>query len=657
MIDELTGYFGTGGSLSSCLDGYEYRPEQHEMAEKVLSALRGENHLIVEAGTGVGMSSAYLIPLIEHVSGGSAGRVVVSTYTKALQRQLVEKDLPFLKENLFPDIGFALCLGSENYLCLRRLDISRQHGLFDPGDEGEMRDLLEWSESTDTGLYMEISPSFSLWSKICREHDLCHGRDCRFYDGCPYQRAKDRERKSRILVTNHHLFFAHIASGWNVLPGFETVVFDEAHEVERVASDYLGVEVSNTKLRYLLDSILSKKRKGLLARLSWLDDGRFSGIAAIVERVRGQGERFFADVAVWLGQDKAKRIRSKGQFVDIITEHLDTLRAEIYKLYDAALDKEEKKDIHAIEERCRVFIDSMETVLEQGLEGYVYWTEVDGRKTRLSATPIEPGGILRPQLFEVVSPVILTSATLSVRGSFSYIKDRLGLEEADTMLLESPFAFREQMLLYLPGGLPMPGADDYDEGIYREVERILGLTGGRTLVLFTNYAMLNRVCGLMRLKGISVLKQGEADSYTLINRFKADGHSVLFGTYTFWQGVDIPGDDLQCVVITKLPFSVPTDPVVEARMEALSEEGKDPFYSFQVPQAIITFKQGFGRLIRTARDHGIVAVLDSRIKRRAYGRAFLESIPEVEIVRDMDTLRERFEKQKLNFQPGEAVNG
>jgi ATP-dependent DNA helicase DinG len=632
---DVKDFFAQGGRLASSFSTYECRPQQSEMAESVFKALGTGRHLIVEAGTGVGKSLAYLIPLIEHIRNEEMERAVVSTFTKTLQRQLVEKDLPFVTENLFPDIKYTLCLGSENYLCLRRLNLTRQHGLFYDGEEGGLSDLLRCVNETDRGLYMEVTPPLSLWSKVCRETDLCHGKDCRFYEKCFYYTAKAIERKSQILVSNHHLFFAHVASGWNVLPDFQTVVFDEAHEMERVASDYLSAEVSNTRLKHLLDSLLSQRGKGMLIRLGWLDSARFSELAALVERVRKQGATFFATVHSWLNSEKTKRMRQGGEFIDIISEHLGALEEEIHTLSEGSQDEEEGKDMRALKDRCRLFIESMNLVINQEMNGYVYWAESEGRRTKLVATPIETGKLIRNQVFEVIEPVICTSATLSVQESFTYIQGRLGLEGADTLCLSSPFDFRRSALLYIPKDVPDPGMNNYHERLTREIEKIVSITQGRTLVLFTSYSLIDHVIDRIDLEGIRILRQGDADSFTLIESFKSQDRSVLFGTYTFWQGIDIPGNALQCVVITKLPFSVPTEPVTEARMESISAGGSDPFYTFQVPRAIITFKQGFGRLIRSASDRGIIAVLDSRILKRAYGKLFVESIPEVKIIHEL----------------------
>ncbi len=641
MVDEIINlYFGHKGKLSREIPQYEFRDEQYQMAEAVMEALRTESNLIVEAGTGVGKSLAYLVPLLHSVETGGIERAVVSTYTKTLQRQLVEKDLPLLTERLFPDISYALCLGSENYLCLRRLNITHNHGLFEVFEENDFVRLLKWAESTESGLYQEITPPHTLWRKVCREPDLCHSRDCRFFNECFYQLARTRERASQVLVVNHHLLFAHISTGWNILPEFETIVFDEAHEIEGVASDYLGVEVSNTGLKHLLDSIISPRGKGLLKRLKESDPMTISELSAIVERLRMQSERFFQTVSDYLSGEKTKRIRRHEPlpFVDILSEHLDALEQSLREVGRGYADEEEGKDLKSLADRCRAHIESLGIILNQELDGYVYWAGSEGRRIMLSATPIDVGDLLRINLFQAIRPVILTSATLSVRGSFSYIQERLGIDETETLILTSPFNYKENVLLYIPSHIPEPRDKEYIDSVTREIEKILNFTGGRTLVLFTSYSMIEQVFDNITVKDLTILKQGDADSYTLIERFKRLDKAVLFGTYTFWQGIDIPGDDLQCVVITKLPFAVPTDPIVEARMESLLAKGTDPFYAYQVPQAVITFRQGFGRLIRTATDRGIIAILDSRILQKPYGKIFLESIPEVRFTTDLKTL-------------------
>lgn len=623
--------------LGSHLEGFELRPEQEEMATAVSVALNTGKHLIVEAGTGVGKSLAYLIPVTEWVldkkNSDESGqrRAVVSTYTKALQRQLVEKDLPFLRDNVFNDLRFVLCIGSENYLCQRRLGQAKFHGLFDMEEAGAVDALLLWAKKTTTGIRSEIDVPHKLWQKVCRESDLCYGRACRHFADCSYQKAKMFERKAHILVTNHHLFFANVVSGWNALPPFGPVVFDEAHELEDVAADYLGVEVSNYKLRNLLDTILSPSGKGIVYRIDKQTPNLSLEIRTTVNTVRTRGELFFNELADRLKSISTLRVREKGLIANDLSDALARLSDELRTIKDSAGNDEEEKELTSLALRCEVLALSLRVIIDQELEGHVYWAERDGRRLRLVATPIDVSSVLKPQVFDMVSPAVMTSATLSTNKNFNYIKERLGLAEAVTLLLHSPFDYKQQTRLYLPDDIVEPNSARFEEDLIKRIYEILAVTMGRTLVLFTSYSLLTKAYNAISIQGLEILMQGEMDSYRLVQKFRQDEHSALFGTYTFWQGIDIPGDDLQCVIITRLPFAVPDEPVIEARLETLEREGKNPFYHYQIPQAIILLKQGFGRLIRTKTDKGVVAILDSRLRTKSYGKHFLKSLPECKI--------------------------
>ncbi len=645
--------FSENGPISKALNGYESRPEQLKMAEAIAHALRNKEHLIVEAGTGVGKSLAYLVPLIEWLlhsdnSEGPSKRAVVSTYTKTLQRQLVEKDLPFLRDNIFEGLRFALCLGGENYLCLRRLELVKTHGLFDTDETAEVDYLFGCARKTSTGIRTDIDISNSLWQKVCRESDLCYGRECKKYDACFYQKAKAVERRSHILVTNHHLFFANVASGWNVLPVFDCAVFDEAHELEDVAADYLGLEVSNFKLRHLLDSIISPQGRGLLLRLKWLSQEKLSETSGIASIVRMRGETFFNGLLEMLQDSSRLRIREGGFLKDELSDALIDLRDSLKRLADYSGDEDEKKEIEALSLRCGAIALSLRSILEQGLDGHVYWAEREGKRLRLVATPIEIASVLKNGVFDAI-PSILTSATLSTKGDFDYIKERLGLSDVRTLLLRSSFDYKEQALIYVPGDINDPKTEGYEDSVIGHIRNILEITMGRTLVLFTSYSLLERAYDRIKMPGLKILKQGDSESYRLIQEFRGNRHSVLLGTYTFWQGIDIPGDDLQCVIITKLPFSVPDEPVTEARMETLERSGKNPFYHYQIPQAIILLKQGFGRLIRTKTDRGVVAILDSRLRTKGYGVQFLKSLPECKMTSSLNDVERFFEDSRKDM--------
>jgi ATP-dependent DNA helicase DinG len=677
IYPSLSNIFDKDGILSGRLKNYEYRQQQISMAEAVGNAIEENTRLIVEAGTGVGKSLAYLIPFIlwTHKENKKA---VISTYTKALQHQLADKDIPFLKNVLGIDFSFALCVGGENYLCLRRLHQSGSHGLFELDESDDLKRLYEWKDSTKTGLKsdMDFEPLSKLWKKICREGDICFGRKCGFYERCFYQKAKAVERKAHILVTNHHLFFAHIASGWNVLPKFDGIVFDEAHQLEDVAAGYLGIEVSNYRLKNLLNAIASPYTgKGLLSRLEWLTPYTSVEIDSLTSSVRNAGDKFFSILSGRL-EEPTKRIREKNFMPNLLHEPLSELRDGLKTVLGTAKKEEEEKEILSLIERCAALSSDITDIIEQRLSDYVYWAEIEGRRRSLFATPVDIATILRSQIFENISPVILTSATLSIsppsrlppqvgeekrrgvfKGDFSFLKERLGLDGGNELILDSPFNYKENVMIYTPRKVSDPNeAEAFKRDVIDSIRVILNITKGRTLILFTSYEMLNKAYNALINNpplppfikrgegGILFLRQGEMDSYKLVEEFKKSSHTVLLGTHTFWQGVDIPGDALQCVIIVRLPFQVPDDPVTEARLEKLKENGKDPFVHYQIPNAILMFKQGFGRLIRTQNDKGIVAILDPRVRTRFYGKRFLDSLPDCIRTDSIGKVKEFFDK-------------
>lgn len=621
--------------LGPHLPGHEPRASQQQMADAVASTLMHSGKLIVEAGTGVGKSLAYLIPLCEHVLNSGDKRAVVSTYTKALQRQLVEKDLPFIKEHIFPELRFTLCLGSDNYLCLRRMELSSAHGLFTERDDDVER-LMRWADTTAVGV-RESTPA-ELWAKVAREYDMCHGRDCRHFMRCFYQRAKERERKSHVLVINHHLYFADLATGKRVLPPAEYAVFDEAHELEDVAADYMGPSVSNYGVRNLLNSLISARGRGLLTRLKWLAERDFSYLSSLVALTRGHSEQFFKSISERMTKSTI-RIRTPDFVEDTLSESLLRLYREMESVHDQCRTEEERRDVAAMAKRCEATAISLEDILTHSLKDHVYWASSGERFVRIAATPVD---IAHMGIFDGLDAAIYTSATLSTGGDFHYIKDRLGIDDAMELALPSHFDYKRQAVLYIGADLPEPTKPHYPESVIQRVQDILEITGGRTLVLFTSHALLKRAVLEVHAPGVTILRQGDGDSYSILERFKQDPQAAIFGTSTFWQGVDLPGDVLRCVVITRLPFAAPDDPVAQARMELLERQGKDAFSDYQVPRAAIMLKQGFGRLIRRKTDTGVVAILDSRIKTKGYGKAFLRSLPECAITDDLGALARAF---------------
>ncbi len=638
-------FFGEKGMIAQAMQkAYEHRPQQVEMAAAVGKALEDATHLIVEAGTGVGKSLAYLVPLVLRAREENQ-RAVVATYTKALQQQLVEKDLPFLR-SVLGDFRYALCVGGENYLCLRRFDHLRIGNLYEQNEIEPLNRLFAWSTMTRTGLRseLEIEPAAGLWGKACRQADLCFGKDCSYYKDCFYLKAKSMEQQAHILVANHHLFFADMATGGNVLPQYKAVVFDEAHQIEDVATDYLGVEVTNYAVRYLLDMLLSQRtRRGLLTRLT-VQDGEVQIAHGMVDGLRVIADNFFLNLHPVLEKEPTLRIRRRNIVPDILSGPLMELQNALMGLKAETL--EEELEIKALANRAQVFATAVRMNLEQSADGFVYWAQRENTRYRLVASPIDVAEMLRGNLFGKTGTIVLTSATLSAAGTFTYIKNRLGLDAPRELLLDSPFDFQTQALLYIAPGLDDQQASGYQEKFDAELCSVLSVTQGRTLVLFTSYGQLRKSAETLRreMPGLAFLCQGEMPPYRLIEQFKGMPTAVLMGTASFWQGIDIPGDALQCVVIAKLPFAVPDEPIIEARMERL----KNPFFEYQVPQAALLFRQGFGRLIRSKTDRGAVAVLDSRIATKGYGKWFLRSIPKCRITDEREEFRKFFEQLRNN---------
>ena len=514
--------FGETGMIARAMQqAYEHRPQQMEMAAAVEKALEDKTHLIVEAGTGVGKSLAYLVPLVLWAREEN-WRAVVATYTKALQQQLVDKDLPFLR-TVLGDFRYALCVGGENYLCLRRFDHLRMGDLYEQNEIEALNRLFAWSTMTRTGLRSEldIEPSPGLWAKACRQADLCFGKDCSYYKDCFYLKAKAIEQQAHILVANHHLFFADMATGGNVLPLHKTVVFDEAHQVEDVATDYLGVEVTNFSVRYLLDTLLSQRtRKGLLTRLT-VQDAEVQIVRGMVDGLRVISDNFFLNLHPLLAKEPALRIRRRNIVPDILSAPLMELQDALLEL--KAETHEEELEVKALANRAHSFAAAVRMNLEQSADGFVYWAERENMRYRLVASPIDVAETLRENLFGKTDTVVLTSATLSAAGTFTYIKNRLGLDAPRELLLDSPFDFENQALLYIASGLDDQQASGYQEKFDAELGAVLSVTQGRTLVLFTSYGQLRKSAETLRreMPGLGFLCQGEMPAYRLIEQFKA----------------------------------------------------------------------------------------------------------------------------------------
>ncbi|MEW6609085.1 MAG: helicase C-terminal domain-containing protein [bacterium] len=660
-MQDYSKIFGQNGIIANHLKTYEYRPQQIEMSKRIDSAISNKNHLLVEAGTGTGKSLAYLVPFIYWATAEDK-RIVISTYTKTLQQQLITQDLPFLKKILTVNFSFALCVGSNNYLCLRRAFQTQTQGLFETKEEvKEFKKISEWQKKTQTGLKSELifEPSPAIWNKLCREPDLCLGKKCLHFNDCYYYKARKKQYSSQILIVNHHLFFANIASADQVLPQFDAVVFDEAHNLEDVATNYLGAEVSNSQIKFLLDSIYNPTTgKGILARIKGNDQIKEKIEKTLIE-VKNAADEFFSNILLKFPSQELNfvvRLRQANFIDNPLTQPLESLIYNLGKLKEKITDAEVQLEVFAFQTRAQAIKDALELIIGQQAEDYVYWLELIQKhrfiKIVLHANPINIAESLKDAVFDSIGTVILTSATLTTNNSFEFVKSRLGCDKCDELQLSSPFDFQSQVLLFLPAGIADPKLEpaQYHNDVGKIIEGLLEIMQGRTFVLFTSYAMLRKISDEIEQKfaDFNHLKQGEFSSQRMIEEFKSNQNSVLWGTNTFWEGVDVPGQDLECVVITKLPFAVPDDPIIEAKMEYLREKGIDPFWAYQVPQAIIQTRQGFGRLIRRKNDIGVVAILDPRVKTKGYGRLFLNSLPKSQIAYNLEQVRKFYQAKKAD---------
>jgi ATP-dependent DNA helicase DinG len=645
--------FGPDGILAVHLDGYESRPGQMEMAKAVAQLLCGGEEddqaaaLVVEAETGLGKTLAYLIPAVQ-----SGNRVVISTNTRNLQDQILQREIPLIQQYITPDLK-ALCVkGRQNYLCLyrwRQLQADRQTELFEAGASEVLGRWIEETVHGDRSELTWLASSSPLWQKICCLSHFCLGNSCPEATGCFLNRLRRDAAASRLLIVNHHLLFSDLAvrkTGYGeVLPRYETVIFDEAHHVENVATTFFGFTFS----RYQIIDLTSDIERSAEVELS---GKKQQGVCKAATRLVGVIDRFTAAFPEERGRFLLDLLTHSRPEAMTIRDDLLVALEHLAKTLDPLSATEGPWQQYA--DRTQDLASRLSLIMAQRFDDlaedevqYTYWYERTERNLSLFATPVDVATELQSTLFSMVRHCVFTSATLTTGGNFGYFLERLGLtQETPTLSLSSPFDYQRRTLVYIPDPqFPEPTGPGYQQALHGCMEALITRAKGRTLALFTSHAAMNHAYHALRDRlSYPLLLQGDAPRRTLLGRFSQDTDSVLFAVASFWEGVDIPGESLSLVIIDKLPFEVPSDPVIMARSNRIKSLGGNPFFDFQVPRAILTLRQGVGRLMRTASDRGVIAILDTRLFTKGYGRQFLKSLPPSPVTRELEAVTAFFQK-------------
>ncbi len=632
MIDEI---FNEDGILAELVDGYEQREAQAEMSGCILETLFDGKCCIIEAGTGVGKTMAYLIPAL-YYSVTENKKVAVTTETKALQQQIMLHEIPvacsIVKKLTGVNPRYSLCLGSANYPCRKRLEMVKSHGEVSGAQLKLVGDIGRFMDGKGVITRFDIRAGEELWQKICRDPESCGMNRCRYASRCVFLRAKKEWQEAHLLVMNHYLFFTNVASGKTYLPEMDAVFFDEAHSLERIGSTQLGFRLSVKSLRETLDRLIRKRKGGAVVENVLPPDAAVK-VHQITGGIIKEADLFFTNLQRSFSHaasvHRVKKSLPEGKpLVAVLKTGLEFMEAHV----NEECEEMELSEFDMLRGRLFNFMDNLASFISMSNENFVYWVERQRNvligDLELVGQPVEISDIFSRDVAGYYESLCFVSATLAIHEDFSYIASRLGLHDYRSMICQSPFRYEHQSVLFLNRDGPSPVQDDYTAMAAEDAARIISMVGGRTLILFTSYSMLDAVKNhLQDHLSNGMYCQGEMSATEALSAYRNDVSGILLGTHSFWQGIDLPGDMVRCVIIMRLPFGAPENPPVQARIERIKEAGGNAFARYQLPEAVLLLKQGFGRLIRSSKDKGVVAILDSRICGKQYGNVFLKSLP------------------------------
>ena len=638
------------GKLSSYIRDFEYREIQEQMAHAITQSWYDLRHIVIEAGTGTGKTMGYLLPaslfaLYEDV------KVAIVTETKALQQQLIHKDLPvvasLLHELTDSSLKYALCLGSNNYPCVRRLQHAIDTGSFDKKFAGDMDTLHARVKKDYTITRFDVTVPDALWNTICREGQLCSMNKCRYRNKCSYMEARKQWQQAHILVMNHYLFFSNIAASKSLVPDCSVVVFDEAHSLERIASAQLGFSINNQALKETLEHMIQRKKGPSLIE-QWLHHSLYQDAIEVIDNALRQNQQCRSILTNMMKELQTFRLRNPLQECLPLLKALEEVIAVLEKVEAEKLDEDNRLEYEYLKSVLLHTCNDLGMVVFMDDDSYVYWLEKDKNDhgiVLICGQPLDVASIIHKEVVEYYDHLAFVSATLSVNNTFEYFIQSIGLSNVDSIMLPSPFDFASQSVLFIDKDNVDPNEEAFIHAAAEKIKEIITMTKGRCLVLFTSYAMLvkiyEKLCDTMPY---TIFSQHNMNAATALQEYIACDNAVLFGTHSFWQGVDLPGDLARAVIIMKLPFEAPENPVVQAKIEKIQKEGGNPFMMYQVPNAVLLLKQGFGRLIRKSTDKGIIAILDSRIVSKSYGRIFLGSLPNSKRVYSLEELHNAYKE-------------